>query len=369
MACMRKLPRVFWKGAHRLLSTQFQHSVFDYDDERSKLEKDLPRVFESILAANSAFFPETEQNLRECFASVTPFVHIDRGMKLIETFAAASTPQTINEVSMHVARTLALCCELVTSSFFIIDDVLDGRDVRNNRPSYHVESNGNAMLDAILLNHAAQQLTANSIKNRPKVKEEIVRLLQNASTRTTIGMLQARLIRSRALESPEEAFDSINMNKYQSTVTSKIEYTAFELPIGCGLLLAEKEYDKMIQKAAVDMGVLLQIEKDLRVVENGTALNNGYISWPIVMAKQLANKDQLSVLRRNFLPTRDKDSEVAIRRIFETLRLKQNCKMFREGLTGEVNETIQRSHIGERAKRYLLDVAQDVLKGTFNRFD
>ena len=145
-------------------------------------------------------------------------------------------------------------------------------------------------------------------------------------------------------------FDSFTIERYKKIITFKTAYYTFSLPIRCALYLSgikDAEIHRNVEDIMLMIGQLFQVQDDFLDVYGdarltgkvGTDIAEGKCSWLIVNALQLANEEQLEVIKSHY----GKNNPISISKtklIFEKLRLRQCFFNLEENSYKQLNKMI-----------------------------
>jgi len=148
-------------------------------------------------------------------------------------------------------------------------------------------------------------------------------------------------------ESIEERLDDFNISNYKALTRSHVSQTNYCLPISLALHLAGLHDDKLHQLAHTilhEMGYYVEVLRDYAFCfqnpDVGTDIQDGRLTWLIVLALQRANPEQRRLLYENY-GFHDPGKEAIVAQIYKDLNLKKHMDAHIDEKRAEILNRIQ----------------------------
>ncbi|KAG8223487.1 hypothetical protein J437_LFUL004955 [Ladona fulva] len=262
----------------------------------------------------------------------------NRGLALVLSYRLLAHPDELTEESLKLARILGWCVELLQAFFLVVDDVMDGAEMRRGKPCwYRKDGIGTAAVnDGILLEGGIYQLLRRHFRDKPYYMD-MVELFHDVTLKTSMGQT-LDLLTSQFGKKPQ--LDLFTMARYNAIVKYKTAYYSFQLPVALAMYMTGKrdpEVHRQAKTILLEMGQFFQVQDDfLDCFGNpeitgkvGNDIEDGKCTWLVVVALQRANKEQRALLEECY-GSKDPACVSAVKALYEELGLPATYAIFEE---------------------------------------
>lgn len=258
----------------------------------------------------------------------TPGGKLNRGLAVPCTYRMLAPHDQHTPEMIHLTCIVGWCVELLQAFFLVMDDIMDGSQVRRGRPAWHtVEDVGlSAVNDAILLEASIYKLLRLYCHQLPTY-QHILDLFHKTTLKTSLG----QSLDFHSSKQGKIDLSKYTMERYRAIVKYKTSYYSFHLPVALALYLAGVDGEEIHRQARtilLEMGHLFQVQDDyldcfgdpMVTGKVGTDIRDGKCSWLVVVALQRASAGHRHLLQENY--GLDDDEAVArVKSVFDSLDL------------------------------------------------
>ncbi|KOB70829.1 Farnesyl diphosphate synthase-like protein [Operophtera brumata] len=248
--------------------------------ERNLFLEALPSVIDSALAnPKVAEIPGLKEWTKKLLTHNMTGGKGARGLTIVMAYQMLEQPEKLTEESMHLARTLGWCYEMLQSFMCVFDDIMDGSEKRRGKPCWYLLPDVGpacAINDSLMLYNFMFYL-----------------LKKNFGVRNY-----------KTAEHKANDYSLFTVERHETIIKYKTAYYTYDLPTKLGLLLADYKVDvqtkKLMQDVSLEIGLLFQTQDDYidsfgdetLTGKVGTDIQEGKCSWLAVNALQRCNASQ-----------------------------------------------------------------------------
>ncbi|XP_069688243.1 farnesyl pyrophosphate synthase-like [Periplaneta americana] len=230
-----------------------------------------------------------------------------RGQALVKAYKTVASEKEQTAENIRLSIVMALCVEMLQSSFHIVDDMMDGSTVRRNRPCwYRVNNIGAAAAnDAVLVENGVYQILKKYFSDKPYYLNTL-ELFHDVTLKTALGqVLDVNVAAKGAGKLPD--LNIYTMERYRSIAKYKTCYFACCFPFTLAMFVAGLNDEELLRQGnniLMEIGQFLQVQDDyLDCFEDSTItgkvstdIETRKCTWLIVTAMQRATPQQKVVL-------------------------------------------------------------------------
>ncbi|XP_035435535.2 uncharacterized protein LOC118266242 isoform X1 [Spodoptera frugiperda] len=356
---------------HRLLGHQLRHvhhklnaSTINLDVEKKSFQAVLPEVIDcAITRPKIKELPEVQTWLKQLLEYTLVGGKLGRGLMVPMGYKGFEEPEHFSEETLHSARVIGWCIEMLHSTFLILDDVMDGGKVRHGKPSWHLHRSVSvyAVNDAMMIQQAMRDVLDVYFRNSP-IYNDLISYFNEAIYRATMG---EHLDLCSNYNKEIDNMEIFNVSRVDDIAINKSSFYTFKLPIFVALFLVNNGQNMAtteLHQFCIELGRLMQVQDDYMDAygcvtvtgKNGRDIQEGKSTWLAVTALQRCNSAQRSIFKE-YYGSNDLEHVQRIKQLYDELNLPEvyeqyELKMY-EGLMRRINEV---PHAGGR--NYLLAI-------------
>ncbi|XP_018563021.1 farnesyl pyrophosphate synthase isoform X2 [Anoplophora glabripennis] len=332
-------------GHVRALST-IQTKVKPPETNTPLVSKEESRQFMAIFpdivrdltdAGRHTDIPEVTKRFAKVLQYNVPTGKKIRGLSTVIAYKMLEKPENLTPENIRLANILGWCVELLQTNFVIVDDIMDKSENRRGVPCWfrNPDVGLQAINDAILVECGLYQLLKKHFSSLP-CYVPILELFHDITFKTSMGQSLDGL----SMKDDKPRLDVFDMNRYLTTVKYKCGYYTFQLPVACGLFLAnifDEELHRQAKTILLEIGTFFQIQDDFLdcfgnpevTGKKGNDIKEGKCSWLAVVALQRANPAQRKLMEEHY--GRDEQQSIQIiRNLYEELSLPSTYATYEE---------------------------------------
>ncbi|XP_071439588.1 farnesyl pyrophosphate synthase-like [Hetaerina americana] len=262
----------------------------------------------------------------------------NRGLAMVLSYRLLASPDELTEENLKLARILGWCVELLQAFYLVVDDVMDGAEMRRGKPCWYRKGGiGPAALnDGVLLEQGIYQLLRRHFRDKPYYMD-IVELFHDVTLKTNMGQT-LDLLSSQFGRKPQ--LDLFTMGRYNAIVKYKTAYYSFQLPVALAMYMSgrrDPEVHRQAKTILLEMGQFFQVQDDfLDCFGNpeitgkvGMDIEDGKCTWLIVVALQRATREQRALLEECY-GSKDPACIAAVKHLYEELGLPATYATYEE---------------------------------------
>ncbi|KAF4581837.1 Farnesyl pyrophosphate synthetase [Ophiocordyceps camponoti-floridani] len=280
----------------------------------------------------------------------------NRGMSVPDSVSIL-LDRPLDEQQFLEAAMLGWSTELLQAFFLVSDDIMDSSITRRDKPCwYRQEGVGMiAINDACLLETSIYVILKTYFRSHPSYVG-IMELFHDTTLQTEIGQL------NDLLTAPEVVnLDKFSLERCSFIVIHKTAYYSFYLPVALSLHMLNLATPKNLEQAKkilLAIGEYFQFQDDYldnfglpeHMGKIGTDIKDNKCSWLVNKALELVTPEQRKILDDNY-GRKDDAKELAVKRLYDELKLKDHWEAFEEKRVSELRVMISQVDESEGLKR------------------
>ncbi|XP_069688308.1 farnesyl pyrophosphate synthase-like [Periplaneta americana] len=339
-ACAAQLHTGTAVRASPLLSTlPTLHNLHDKlaSIERKECEgKEFMAVFEDIVR-DLATIPDYQDSfeaadwLGKTVKLNVPGGKMARGKALVKAYKSLLPEQEQTPEKIRLSIVMALCVEMLQSSFQIVDDMMDDSTVRKNRPCWHrVNDIGMvAANDAEIVECAVYKILEKYFSDKPYYLDTL-KSFHDITLKTVLGQaLDVNVAAKYSGKVPDLC--TYTMERYRVIVKYKTCYFTCCFPFALAMYMAGLNNEELLRHGN---NILMEIGQFVQAYDDyldcfgdpavtgkiGTDIETRKCTWLIATAMQRATPEQKAVLEDCY-GIKDPLKVSAVKKIYEELDL------------------------------------------------
>ncbi|PFH60739.1 hypothetical protein XA68_10447 [Ophiocordyceps unilateralis] len=280
----------------------------------------------------------------------------NRGMSVPDSASILLGAPLDDKQFLHAA-VLGWSTELLQAFFLVSDDIMDSSITRRDKPCwYRREGVGMvAINDAFMLESCVYVLLKTFFRSHPSYLG-FMELFHETTLQTEIGQLNDLLTAPEVID-----LDNFSMEKCSFIVIHKTAYYSFYLPVALALHLLNLATPKNLDQAKkilLSIGEYFQFQDDYldnfglpeHIGKIGTDIKDNKCSWLVNKALELVSPEQRKLLDENY-GRKDDAKELAVKRLYDELKLKEHWEAYEEKRVSELRLMISQVDESEGLKR------------------
>ncbi|KAG2373786.1 hypothetical protein C9374_011875 [Naegleria lovaniensis] len=284
-----------------------------------------------------------------------PHGKLNRGLAVVDTLLILNSYQ-VSEKQFHSACVLGWCIEFLQAFFLVADDIMDASITRRGQDCwYRLEDVKMTACNDYLIVESHIYKILKHYFNEPSLYVPLVDLFHEVTYMTELGQLHDLRSLPPNVDKNESStipFHTFNIQTYSLIVKYKTAFYSFYLPLYCGLILSNK-LDENIRKQTLDisiaMGEYFQIQDDYldcygdpsHIGKVGRDIEDCKCSWLVVKALELANEEQVQVLKANYGKEAPEKVKL-VKDLYKQLNLEELYKSYEQTAIQAMNQMIDR---------------------------
>lgn len=283
-----------------------------------------------------------------------PHGKLNRGLAVVDTLLILNNNQ-VSEKQFHLACVLGWCIEFLQAFFLVADDIMDASITRRGQPCWYKlnDVKMTACNDYLIIESQIYKILKHYFNSSLYVP--IVELFHEVTYMTELGQLHdLRSLPPNVDKNVSETipFHTFTIQTYSLIVKYKTAFYSFYLPLYCGLILSNKlseDIRKQTLDISIAMGEYFQIQDDYldcygdpsHIGKIGRDIEDCKCSWMVVKALELANEEQLAVLKTNYGKEESEKVKI-VKELYGDLNLAELYKSYEQTAIQAMNQMIDR---------------------------
>ncbi|XP_061720504.1 uncharacterized protein LOC133527492 isoform X1 [Cydia pomonella] len=300
----RHLPRYMKQLNLCKMSVSSNASQLITQKTKESFEDALPSIMDTI-TTNTQFadVPEVGNWVKKTLDYNLGGGKKTRGMTTLLAYEKFEKPGNVTDETIHSAKMLGWCVEMLQAYLLILDDIMDSSSTRRGMPCWYrlPDVGTRAINDAILIYSSMFHVIKTQFGGE-KFYTKILELFNETLFQTSIGQHLDLTMANRH----KNDYSLFTIEQYNAIVKYKTAYYTFKLPVCLGLLLAnntDPAKHKKVEDICLDIGRFFQIQDDYIDCygdesvsgKKGTDIQAGKCSWFAVQALQQCDANQRTV--------------------------------------------------------------------------
>lgn len=280
------------------------------------------------------------------------FDYTTRGGKMTRGLMVPQIVQAIGpvtEASLHQARVVGWCIEVLQAAFLVVDDVLDQAEMRRGQAAYYrlPQVGMKAVNDGLLLESIVFRLLRRHLRDHPGYLE-LAELFRETIFVTECGQLMDLTAPPSSVEELEARFTP---EEYGKMVQCKTSHYTFYLPVACGMHLAAAATPAALDEARSvcdAIGEYFQVQDDYLdcfgraelTGKGSTDIAERKCSWLAVTALDLARSSPEPAALRNLQQGLVDGDTAAVKAMYEELGVREAYEAYEESSVASIRHAL-----------------------------
>ncbi|XP_065204418.1 farnesyl pyrophosphate synthase-like [Planococcus citri] len=275
----------------------------------------------------------------------------NRGLTVVTAYRVFCPPAELTPANIRLAHVLGWCVEMLQAFLLILDDIIDGAEMRRGYPCwYQLHENKNiAINDGVLVENGIYVILKKYFRDKPYYLD-ILEACQDAIFKTSMGQL-SEILMCRTFQETRK-FDTFTIDRYNTITKYKTSYYSFHLPVALSMYMAginDPEVHRQVKYILLEMGHYYQIQDDYldcfgdadEIGKLGfNDIKEGKCSWPIVVALQRATAQQKQTLEKCY-QSADPENMQTVKKIHQEIGLPSIFATYEEQVHKSIVDHIQ----------------------------
>ncbi|KAL4714999.1 hypothetical protein ACJJTC_003150 [Scirpophaga incertulas] len=292
--------------------------------------------------------PEASKWLAKLLQYNVPNGKKNRGLATVLSYKMLEKPENMTPENIHLANIMGWCTEMFHTHQFLLDDVMEGSEMRRGAPCWHRRPDVglSGVNDAVLVQSAMFSILKKYFSNKTYYKN-VLETFNEMLLKSSIGHYLEKSL--TVTDKPD--LSQFTMAKYEAITKYKSAYYTFQMPVTLALLMTgvdDPETHRQAKTILLEMGEFFQIQDDFLdcfgdpavTGKNGSDILDGKCTWLAVVALQRATPTQKRIMEEHY-GNRTAESEAKIRDLYEELQLPHTYSVFEEATYDLLRTQIQ----------------------------
>ncbi|XP_069688512.1 farnesyl pyrophosphate synthase-like [Periplaneta americana] len=263
---------------------------------------------------------------------------LTRGNAFLKAYRTLASEQERTPENIRLSIIMALCVQMMESSLQMLDDLMDGSTMRNNKLCWYNVNNigATAANDATLVNYAVYQILKKYFHDKPYYLDTI-ELFHDITLKAILG--QVLDVNAAAKGAGEVSnLNTYTMERYRAIVKYKSCYLACCFPFTLAMYMAGLKNEELLRQGnniLMEIGQFAQVQDDYLdcfgdpavTGKIGTDIETRKCTWLIATAMQRATPEQKAVLEDCY-GCKDPLKVAKVKEVYEELDLHSACTTF-----------------------------------------
>ncbi|CAD7077310.1 unnamed protein product [Hermetia illucens] len=227
---------------------------------------------------------------------------LNRGQMTVIAYKILADDSQLTVENIELARKIGWVSELFEAALFMVDDIIDGSEIRRNMPCWHTLSDVKmqSINDMLMLENGTFVALRRYIGHK-NYYPRIFQMFSEALFVTSLGQTLDTLI-------TRENVINQTMERFQGIVQYKTCHSAFYLPVAFALEMCGYKHPGIYEdakKVLVAIGLFFQARNDYldcfgeltETGKEGTDIQENKVSWMAITALNKVNEKQKEIMQ------------------------------------------------------------------------